>query len=102
MGRVEKMLLNFCWQNWISEDEMTRHRIARKNPQVLVPLRRPHGIGVWRSFYKRHPAAMHHAKGWSRTVHIFMGQIEAEEATLAASDAIDSILRNATEKGVHP
>jgi hypothetical protein len=31
-----------------------------------------------------------------------MGQIEAEEAALAASDAIDSILRNATGKGVQP
>jgi hypothetical protein len=45
---------------------------------------------------------MHHAKGWSRTVHIIMLQIAAEEAAQAASDAIDSILRNAPEKGAQP
>ena len=100
MGRVERLLLNFCKNRaWTSEDQMTRKRIIMKKPMApsdqKILSQKLLSDNVWRCFYRRHPDAMLEAKGWSRTVARLLAQFEAEDAAAAAMHAFEGVLNGA-------
>lgn len=91
MGRVERMLLNFCTQTWDAEDEVVRNRLAKRRP-LLAPAVPLLPVGVWRCFYHRHTEPMRIARAWNRTVSRLVGQFEAEDAASAALQAMEGVL----------
>lgn len=93
MGRVERMLLNFCAEKWDAEDDKTRSRIARKCPAVLAPTRNLLGAGVWRAFHRRNPGVLREAAGWSFVSARLVAMFDAEDATAA----VDRILFDYTQ-----
>ncbi len=93
MGRVERMMLNFCRGAWDAEDEVTRHRIVRRRPRLIVPPSTLLPLRVWRCFYRRHPEAMREASAWSGIASRFLSQFEAEDAAANAMNAINQVLK---------
>jgi hypothetical protein len=93
MGRVERMLLNFCTKAWDAEDEVVRNRIAKRLPAMLAPPQDLLDVGVWRCFYRRHPEPMRKAREWNRIVDRLLEQFEAEDAAANAMNAIDQVLK---------
>ncbi|MDE2419476.1 MAG: hypothetical protein KGN32_16925 [Burkholderiales bacterium] len=100
MGRVERLLLNFCKNRaWTSEDQMTRKRIIMKKPmepsdQKILD-QKLLSDNLCRCFYRRRPHAMREASVWSRTAEGLLRQFEAEDAAKAAADAIEGVLNGA-------
>jgi hypothetical protein len=94
MGRVERMLFNFCTNTWSVEDSGTRGRcIARMLRTKLDVLHYPIvSPEVWRCFYRRHPGVLREAKDWSRTVERLLAQFDAEDASKSAASAIEKVL----------
>ena len=94
MGRVERMLFDFCTNAWSWEDSVTRGRCVARMLRTKVdvlhyPIVSP---DVWRCFYRRHPAVTREAKDWSRTVARLLAQFDAEDASNSAASAIEKML----------
>ncbi len=94
MGRVEKMLLNFCRGDWAVADSLTRGRLIEKRlaSGTWAPMAAVVAPMVWRCFYARHRDAMRECATWSRTAARLLAQIEAEDASAEAMAAINGIL----------
>jgi hypothetical protein len=90
MGRVEKMLLNFCRGDWSSADSLTRGRLIEKSfaSENWKPMSSPASPSVWRCFFARHQQEMRECATWSRSVAQLLAKFDAE----SASAAIEGVL----------
>ena len=93
MGRVEKMLLNFCLADWTVADSLTRGRLIGKR-HAWSELPPPHAVvspSIWRCFYMRHPVAMRECATWSRTVARLLAQFEVADAMAEIDRMLESV-----------
>lgn len=86
MGPVEKMLFDFCNNNWTVEDEAIRIWCIRRvnNPMVVTPV-------VWKCFYRRHPDLMRNAAKWSRTVARLVARFDADSALNSIEEMLNGL-----------
>lgn len=93
IGRIERMLLDFCTNKWSMEDSQTRGRCVGRllKTKGAVVNQAIVGSNVWRCFHRRHPGAMREAKEWSRTVARLLAQFDAEDSAAAAMAAIQKV-----------
>jgi hypothetical protein len=94
MGRVERMLYDFCTNNWSADDSATRSRCVVRmiRTKIDVPQYPIVSPDVWRCFYRRHPAVMREANEWSPTVARLLAQFEAEDAAKSAASVVEKML----------